>query len=48
MDLRKIVAECPFTFTGADFYALCSDAMLNAIREQVQEEEEKVGKRDGK
>ena len=39
VDLAQVVAECPLTFTGADFYALCSDAMLNAIRERVQEEE---------
>lgn len=26
---------CPLTFTGADFYALCSDALLNAIKDRV-------------
>lgn len=31
IDLLKIAESCPFNFTGADFYALCSDAMLNAI-----------------
>lgn len=31
VDLGKIAEECPFTFTGADFYALCSDSMLNAM-----------------
>lgn len=31
VDLEMVAAQCPFTFTGADFYALCSDAMLNAM-----------------
>lgn len=26
---------CPFTYTGADFYALCSDAMLKAMTRQA-------------
>ncbi|CAG8639796.1 2937_t:CDS:2, partial [Paraglomus occultum] len=31
LELRKIAENCPFNYTGADFYALCSDAMLNAM-----------------
>lgn len=31
LDLRQIADKCPFNYTGADFYALCSDAMLNAM-----------------
>lgn len=31
VDLNKIVEMCPFNYTGADFYALCSDSMLNAM-----------------
>lgn len=31
VDLLKISENCSFTFTGADFYALCSDSMLNAM-----------------
>lgn len=31
VDLAKIAEKCSFTFTGADFYALCSDSMLNAM-----------------
>lgn len=31
VDLPKISEKCSFTFTGADFYALCSDSMLNAM-----------------
>lgn len=31
INLHEIAESCPFNFTGADFYALCSDAMLNAM-----------------
>ncbi|KAK9454097.1 P-loop containing nucleoside triphosphate hydrolase protein [Dipodascopsis uninucleata] len=31
VSLDSIADSCPFTYTGADFYALCSDAMLNAM-----------------
>ncbi|VEU19729.1 DEKNAAC100858 [Brettanomyces naardenensis] len=30
-DPLKVAEKCPFNYTGADFYALCSDAMLNAM-----------------
>ena len=30
-DLGCIADQCPFNLTGADFYALCSDAMLKAM-----------------
>lgn len=32
----------PFTYTGADLYALCSDAMLKAITRQADKIDEKV------
>lgn len=35
LDLRSIARQCPFTYTGADFYALCSDAMLKAMTRQA-------------
>lgn len=35
LDLRDIAKSCPFTYTGADFYALCSDAMLKAMTRQA-------------
>jgi len=38
--LDKVAEACPNNLTGADFYALCSDAMLNAIRDQVNQLEE--------
>lgn len=31
VSLMNVANKCPFTFTGADFYALCSDSMLNAM-----------------
>ena len=33
--LNKIVEKCPMNLTGADFYALCSDAMLNAVKNKI-------------
>ena len=32
----------PFTYTGADFYALCSDAMLKAVTRQAGAVDAKV------
>ena len=31
VDLAAVVAACPLTFTGADFYALCSSALSTAV-----------------
>ena len=35
VDLEQFSESLPFTYTGADFYALCSDAMLNALKRRV-------------
>lgn len=35
VNLAEIASECPTTFTGADFYALCSDTILNAMKERI-------------
>jgi peroxin-6 len=35
LSLRSIVQRLPFTYTGADFYALCTDAMLKAVTRQA-------------
>lgn len=35
VSLADIASECPTTFTGADFYALCSDTLLNAMKERI-------------
>ena len=52
VDLSLISEQCPLTFTGADFYALASDAMMLAFKRKVdevinrlREEEEKVGEK---
>ncbi|KZV61880.1 AAA-domain-containing protein [Peniophora sp. CONT] len=31
LDLAQVAERCPFNFTGADFYALCTDALLKAM-----------------
>ena len=43
LDLHQIVEQCPFHYTGADFYALCSDAMLNAMTRKAEEIDAKIG-----
>ncbi|KAL4237758.1 peroxisomal assembly protein [Mactra antiquata] len=35
-DLESFVEKCPFNLTGADFYALASDAMLNALKRKIK------------
>jgi len=44
LDLRAVAEKCPFNYTGADFYALCSDAMLKAMSRTAEAIEAKVGK----
>ncbi|KAF9433760.1 peroxisomal assembly protein [Entomortierella beljakovae] len=31
LNLANVAEKCPFNYTGADFYALCTDAMLKAM-----------------
>ena len=42
MSLRRVAESLPFTYTGADLYALCSDAMLKAITRQASEVDAKI------
>ncbi|KAJ4297088.1 peroxisomal assembly protein [Collariella sp. IMI 366227] len=35
LSLPTVASHLPFTYTGADFYALCSDAMLKAVTRQA-------------
>ena len=42
VDLLAIAETCPFTFTGADFYALCSDAQLKAMTRAAEKVNEKI------
>lgn len=41
-DLSCIANQCPFNLTGADFYALCSDAMLKAMTRQAGQVDERI------
>jgi peroxin-6 len=40
--LKRVSETLPFTYTGADLYALCSDAMLKAITRKTKKVDEKV------
>ncbi|KAI5124021.1 hypothetical protein M0805_003853 [Coniferiporia weirii] len=37
LNLMLVAEQCPFNYTGADFYALCSDAILKAMARKAQE-----------
>jgi len=37
VDLMVLLNECPFNFTGADFYAIASGSMANALQRRVKE-----------
>jgi SpoVK/Ycf46/Vps4 family AAA+-type ATPase len=43
LDLKQVAECCPFNYTGADLYALCSDAMLQAMTRKAEELEETIG-----
>lgn len=43
LDLERVAQSLPFTYTGADMYALCSDAMLKAVMRQARQVDKKVG-----
>ncbi|KAJ7191062.1 AAA-domain-containing protein [Mycena pura] len=42
LNLERLAEQCPFNYTGADFYALCSDAMLNAMSRKAEALEAKL------
>ncbi|MCJ1467561.1 peroxisomal assembly protein [Pseudocyphellaria aurata] len=42
LSLRRVAGSLPFTYTGADLYALCSDAMLKAITRQASAVDTKI------
>lgn len=44
LDLRAVAEKCPFNYTGADFYALCSDAMLKAMSRTAEAVDQRIGK----
>ncbi|UZJ54156.1 hypothetical protein CBS101457_003476 [Exobasidium rhododendri] len=41
-DLGVIANQCPFNLTGADFYALCSDAMLKSMTRKASMIDDKI------
>ncbi|KAE8390960.1 AAA-domain-containing protein [Aspergillus alliaceus] len=42
VSLSRVAEQLPLTYTGADLYALCSDAMLKAITRKATAVEEKI------
>uniref|UniRef100_A0A060T876 Peroxisomal ATPase PEX6 n=1 Tax=Blastobotrys adeninivorans TaxID=409370 RepID=A0A060T876_BLAAD len=42
VSLDTLANKCPFTYTGADFYALSSDAMLNAMTRTAGQVDDKI------
>lgn len=42
VSLASVSRQLPFTYTGADFYALCSDAMLKAVTRQAAAVDSKI------
>lgn len=42
LSLHRVADRLPFTYTGADLYALCSDAMLKAITRKSSAVDEKI------
>ena len=42
LSLRNVAESLPYTYTGADLYALCSDAMLKAITRRASSVDVKV------
>ncbi|RDX45475.1 AAA-domain-containing protein [Lentinus brumalis] len=44
LKLERVADQCPFHYTGADFYALCADALLKAMSRKAEELEETIAK----
>ncbi|KAI6878197.1 hypothetical protein KC318_g17097, partial [Hortaea werneckii] len=42
LSLARVSETLPFTFTGADLYALCSDAMLKAVTRSARAVDDKL------
>lgn len=45
VNLEEVVAPLPFAYTGADFFALCSDAMMLAVDEVVATAHARIAER---
>ena len=37
VSLEVLAKTCPVTFTGADMYALCADAWMQAVKRKVRD-----------
>jgi SpoVK/Ycf46/Vps4 family AAA+-type ATPase len=37
LSINRLAEKCPLNYTGADFYALCSDALLVAMSRKANE-----------
>ncbi|KAI0747694.1 AAA-domain-containing protein [Daedaleopsis nitida] len=44
LQLARVAEQCPFHYTGADFYALCADALLKAMSRKAEELEATIAK----
>ncbi|KAJ8469011.1 hypothetical protein ONZ51_g9275 [Trametes cubensis] len=44
LKLERVAEQCPFHYTGADFYALCADALLKAMSRKAEELEATIAK----
>ncbi|ORX40700.1 P-loop containing nucleoside triphosphate hydrolase protein, partial [Kockovaella imperatae] len=42
LDMDQVAEMCSFNYTGADFYALCSDAMLRAMTRTAANVDERI------
>lgn len=47
VNLQDVVDRCPTRMTGADLYALCSDAMTAAIKRKIQQINDGKNKKNG-
>jgi peroxin-6 len=43
LELITVARQCPFNFTGADFYALCADALLKAMSRKAEDIDKRIG-----
>ncbi|KAH9977248.1 P-loop containing nucleoside triphosphate hydrolase protein [Lactifluus volemus] len=42
LELITVARQCPFNFTGADFYALCADALLKAMSRKAEDIDKRI------
>jgi len=42
VNFAMVAESCPFNYTGADFYALCADALLNAMSRTAENLDRKI------